>query len=212
MPNAAQIRAARNFLGWSQKDLAKVAEITEPSVCGIEKGRINSTNTTYKSVVRALEANGIAFLGEYGITGKESEVKNLYGEEGIQHFYNELYKRIKFKGGIIRIIGADEHQLIEAVGEEYALNHAQRVADLTMEVRYISSFEAKSIQLPYVQYKTLPKDCNISSACYIFDDQVSHILLNQKPSVFTIANSMITDAMRMQFDLVWHSIASPNGK
>lgn len=62
---AAQIRAARALLDWTQPKLAEVAKLSVPTVRRMEseRGPSASTPANVEAVRRALEEAGIVFLG-----------------------------------------------------------------------------------------------------------------------------------------------------
>jgi transcriptional regulator with XRE-family HTH domain len=206
MITSAQIRAARSLLGWSQKDLAASASITEPSLSGIENGRARSNSTTFKAVIDALQLGGIIFLGRHGITTVDASFKSFCGTVGVIKFYDELYEKLKLKGGIVRIIGSEERRFIEVVGEEYAYAHAKRVLDLPVEVRFITHRKPDEIILPHVQYRYLPQAYEVPSSCYIYDNEVSHIVLGSDVQIICINHATIAKAMAIQFDLMWDKV------
>lgn len=64
MLTAAQIRAARALLGWSQPALAKASGISLPTIVRMEgqQGPGRSSAGNVDAVRRALEAAGVVFL------------------------------------------------------------------------------------------------------------------------------------------------------
>ncbi len=65
MQNAAQIRAARGFLAWSQTELAEKSGVSLPTVKRMETKGLESCNFgNVKAVQDALEAAGITFSPE----------------------------------------------------------------------------------------------------------------------------------------------------
>lgn len=76
-PNAAQIRAARALLDWSQQILAERSGIARRTVAAIETGDDRVTPASIQAVRDALEAEGIVFLGlDGGVPGVEYAQKN----------------------------------------------------------------------------------------------------------------------------------------
>lgn len=61
---AAQIRAARALLDWSQRQLAEKSKLSVPTIKRMEgaMGPERSTDANVEAVRRALEAAGIVFL------------------------------------------------------------------------------------------------------------------------------------------------------
>lgn len=64
MLTAAQIRAARALLDWSQKQLAETSKLSVPTVKRMESamGPERSTAANVEAVRRALEVAGVVFL------------------------------------------------------------------------------------------------------------------------------------------------------
>jgi transcriptional regulator with XRE-family HTH domain len=61
---AAQSRAARALLGWSQADLAKAAGLGEATVRNFEAGRSDPYGRTLDAIQRAFEEAGIEFIAD----------------------------------------------------------------------------------------------------------------------------------------------------
>ncbi len=65
--NAAQSRAARGLLGWSQTDLALEASLSAVTVKRFETGRgANVSASAIESMQTALERGGVHFIPENG--------------------------------------------------------------------------------------------------------------------------------------------------
>lgn len=69
--SGAQVRAARAFIGWTARALAKKAEVPEFTLEWIEgHGRITGKDLKALAAIRdQLEAAGIAFTNENGVPG-----------------------------------------------------------------------------------------------------------------------------------------------
>jgi transcriptional regulator with XRE-family HTH domain len=61
---AAQCRAARGFLGWSQADLGQRAKAAAKTIIDFERGARSPHPRTLEALAKALEEEGIVFLGE----------------------------------------------------------------------------------------------------------------------------------------------------
>lgn len=64
VPTAAQIRAARGFLGWSQERLALASGVSRSTVEGFEQGRQAAKEETIVRLAEACERRGIVFSKE----------------------------------------------------------------------------------------------------------------------------------------------------
>lgn len=63
-----QVKAARSLLGWSQADLAKTSDVSEPTVKRLEAedGELGGRTGTAEKIITALEAAGVQFIPENG--------------------------------------------------------------------------------------------------------------------------------------------------
>ncbi len=66
MIDAAQCRAARGLLGWSQQTLADAADIGVVTVHQLEAGSSSPRRSTLRVIRQAFEAAGIEFIEENG--------------------------------------------------------------------------------------------------------------------------------------------------
>ena len=68
MVTAAQIRAARALLGWSQQDLADRAIVSANAVNRLERGQVDTKLSTLSAIERAFLKAGVEFVpaGERG--------------------------------------------------------------------------------------------------------------------------------------------------
>ena len=68
MLTAEQIRAARAMLRWEQSELARLAEISAPTVKRLERmvGPIAANTATEAALRRAFDAAGVIFIDENG--------------------------------------------------------------------------------------------------------------------------------------------------
>lgn len=63
---AKQCIAARGLLGWTQKQLAQEADVTEPTVIAFETEKRQPNNATVFAIQHALETGGVEFIPENG--------------------------------------------------------------------------------------------------------------------------------------------------
>lgn len=62
MVTAAQIRAARALLGWSQQELADKAIVSVNAVNRLERELVDTKTSTLSAVERALQKAGVEFI------------------------------------------------------------------------------------------------------------------------------------------------------
>jgi len=80
--SAAQIRAARALVGWTQAQLAANSGLSEISIQNIEKGATDPRASTLAAIERALEAAGVEFTngGRPGVRFREAAPTHIREE------------------------------------------------------------------------------------------------------------------------------------
>jgi transcriptional regulator with XRE-family HTH domain len=58
---AAQCRAARSLIGWSQQELATASKVAKPTIANFEAGKSTPYERTANDLVAALERAGVEF-------------------------------------------------------------------------------------------------------------------------------------------------------
>ena len=69
MLSAQQIRAARSLLGWSRRELAIVAGISQGTIKAIEQGKTDARLSTLRKLARTFTAHGVEFVMEGSRSG-----------------------------------------------------------------------------------------------------------------------------------------------
>lgn len=71
MITPAQIRAARQLIGWKQADLAAASGVSEISIKNIERGASDPKGSTLAKIQAAFLAGGVEFLepGQTSLSG-----------------------------------------------------------------------------------------------------------------------------------------------
>jgi DNA-binding XRE family transcriptional regulator len=82
MLSAQQIRAARSLLGWSRRELAIVAGISQGTIKAIEQGTTDARLSTLRKLARTFTAHGVEFVMEGARSGVT--IKNAAKDQSAQ--------------------------------------------------------------------------------------------------------------------------------
>jgi transcriptional regulator with XRE-family HTH domain len=63
---AAQCRAARGLIGWSQDQLAAASNVAKATIANFELGKRSPYDRTLDDLIAAFEAAGVQFIAENG--------------------------------------------------------------------------------------------------------------------------------------------------
>jgi DNA-binding XRE family transcriptional regulator len=80
MLSAQQIRAGRGLLGWSRRDLAIVAGISQGTIKAIEKGTTDARLSTLRKLAQTFTAHGVEFVATGTWTGAVIKTRAEVGQ------------------------------------------------------------------------------------------------------------------------------------
>src|SRR5258708_9724639 len=81
--SAAQVRAARALLAWSQQDLARKASVGASTIADFERGQRTPVANNIAAIRKALEDAGIGFLAGGAVVGSAPAVPAARIAKGI---------------------------------------------------------------------------------------------------------------------------------
>lgn len=130
--SAAQCRAARALLEWSQEQLAENARVARPTIADFERNTRFPMRNNLLSIISAFEAAGVGFIGE----GDE-------GGAGVRFRRVELEysKSLKQRGGDLVIPGKYRGERVDIVVPAELLDDIDRTPHESTETRLRSAQE-----------------------------------------------------------------------
>ncbi|MDD3287580.1 MAG: helix-turn-helix domain-containing protein [Alphaproteobacteria bacterium] len=102
--NARQIKAARALLDWSQRDLAKVTDISVATIRRLETGYISPRSATTNIIWQCFESAGIEFLESDGVRRRPSGIFIFEGGRGGKDFFEDMKQTVQKYGGDVLIV------------------------------------------------------------------------------------------------------------
>lgn len=143
MISAAQCRAARAMLDWSQKDLSENAQIARPTVADFERNVRTPIRNNLISIVSAFEAAGLSFIAENGQgAGVRFREFELEYSKVVRGLYDEISIAMKYRGKRFSVIVPP--QIIDDMDRTNYETSGDRIRSVTNNLRkYIVSVEKK---------------------------------------------------------------------
>ena len=89
--SAAQVKAARALLGWSQDQLALEANVSVTTIRNLESGEMSLRNTTMNIIRHVMEKSGIEFTDGEGVRRRNHEVKIL----GCGELFEDMLRTVR---------------------------------------------------------------------------------------------------------------------
>lgn len=102
--HAAQIKAARAMLDWSQEDLARASGLATNTIRNLELGGISPRSATNIVLRQAFENAGIEFQENDGVRRRSDEVRIYQGPDSCDAFFADMLQAAREKGGGIACV------------------------------------------------------------------------------------------------------------
>jgi len=218
--NESKVYLASLELGLSKvSEISKKAKLLRETTYGVINSLMNKGLMSYvlKSGVKYFEAVGstklISILKE-----KERMINNISPDLDLLSKMNITKPAVELFEGKEGLKTINEHVLsskevlviasnkyIKKILEFYFPNFVKRRIKLKIKVKILS--DEKPLGKELLQYKPLPKNFNIKTVTYLFNDEVAIISLNQQEPVgIIIKNKEIFNTQKEMFNLLWSLI------
>lgn len=214
MPTIEQIRAARALIGWSQKDLADNADLSQTGVARIENGTNHPNSSTIAKILGAFDRADVEFIGNTGVKKRpEGNVKIFSGQSGFIEFMELVYEKLSAKHQEDRCVyvnNVQEDKFVRWIGD-YAQTHVKRMEKINAHFQIIiQDGDTNFIANCYAKYKWLDKE-NFSSICYYVFSNFTALINFEEYNVFVyvIESSAISAFYRNEFSKVWGITKEP---
>lgn len=212
--SAAQIRAARSILDWSQEALAHATNLSIATIRNLELGHISPRHTTTHIIRATLENAGLEFIEPEGVRRRPEEITIYLGRDGIINFFDDVYQTVSRKGGEVVMVYASEDPFCEALGEydEVYLKRMESIKDKVTVKCILTENTENLCSASYSSYRTISKRYIDSVPFYIYDDKYAIILFeaNPSPKIIVIQSRLIANAFRRQFHSMWEKATPLN--
>lgn len=211
MPTIEQIRAARALIGWSQKDLADHADLSQTGVARIENGTNHPNSSTIAKILGAFDKADIEFIGETGVKKRVGEIRKLSGSEGFRDFMQDVYNTVKAEGGEICVFNVDEKNWIKWMGQEEYAAHAQRMKNIDKPYNFKIIVEENDwffIASAVAEYRWFPKELFDKQSFYSYGKKLAFLNFSDNDvQVLVLEQSKFSEGFRVLFNIAWNNVA-----
>lgn len=203
MMTTHQLKAARALLDWTQQDLAKASGMHLNVINNIERGISNPRQSTLEKLKRALEENGVAFIGTRGVELKREAitVTKLEGEHAASTLVEDILKLMPDADGEVLILMADIRNFdghAPEAGKRYQAEKAARGFKERLMTRAMPGFYPRGD----TEYKVLDQSYLGPVDKVIYGDRVALIVWDaQEITILKGANCAETE--RRAFNALW---------
>ncbi|MBI1326120.1 MAG: helix-turn-helix domain-containing protein [Alphaproteobacteria bacterium] len=205
MITVPQIRAARGLLGWSQKDLAEAAGLSQTGIARIESGDSEATLKTLEKIKGAIESHFIEFVNG-GVRQRVDYVEILDGSYAYLNLLDFILNTPDAEQKEILFWGADERRSSEAVTEKTRALRAKKI-----KMRFLVRPQDTYCMGAPVEYRWLPQTLYVESDVKVIFGNYLAYLLGDKTlkKVVLIHDRQIAEESRRMFDYLWDNGDGP---
>jgi transcriptional regulator with XRE-family HTH domain len=204
MISVPQIKAARGFLGWNQKDLADASGVSQRAIAKIELEQGNPRKDTLLFIKLAFEKEGIVFLGLHGIEKRDEkfDIKTFTGKDGLFKVGADIIRTLP-KGGEVLLANVDNRFWFKYYRTEVFEFVENQKAHGMVTRCLVEEGETSIMQDPDL-YRAVPKELFSQMPYFLYGNKAVFMLIRKQPFRFIlIENQTLIDAFRAQFEYNW---------
>lgn len=203
-----QCRAARNFLGLKQSELAGDCGLSKTAITHFESGLFHPRAENMANIRAALERRGIEFIGTYGIQKRQTLFQLLEGEMAHLDLWDDIFNTLKRKGGEVLISHLDERSVFQRHPQEMA-THLKRLKEHKITERLLVCEGDTFFVQDQECYRWLPKEIYKSGmASFLYGNKLVLKFWNNSLCLI-IENKDIYAQEKQRFEYLWANALIP---
>jgi transcriptional regulator with XRE-family HTH domain len=168
--NVNQIRAARGLLGWSQKELACRAGISDVSIINYENGKRTPHKGTYDKIMQAFDIAGVGFTRR-GVEIKDDLATTLSGPEWLARIISDMR---------FNLSGAQKAQAFVTLREDGESGRAiaaalERLGNEGIDLKILATHRAAALLSPAIAARIIGTESPSggSPTCLLYGDKLA---------------------------------------
>lgn len=204
MIDAAQIRAARALLRWSQEDLAKTSGVSLQTIKNTENGRSVPHHSSIAAIQECFEMAGVEFLDRSGTRMRGDMVRVYEGEKALDQFWQDLFLTMSIdNGGEYIAFGLEEQKFWEndAPATDRHIERIRQHGNIKCRALIVEGDE--ELPSPHIQYRALSKEYFSSVPFYVYKNKLGLIVWGPPTQIIVIDNIALAEAYLKQFNVIW---------
>lgn len=215
MPTLEQIRAARALLGWSQKDLADRAGLSQTGIARIENGSHKPNSATIEKIAAAFDRADIEFLGTRGVEKRANSFETWEGQSGLHRFLDDVYETLAVQGGGFCVFNASPQKWVDFMAEDKWRIHKERmeaIKDKIMGKIIIQRNDMHFWAHDYAEYRWFSgNDYDENKTLYSYGDRLAFLDFGEQSLVITVMKrAEFAQGFRSLFDAAWQQALRPD--
>jgi DNA-binding XRE family transcriptional regulator len=197
MITSEKLRAARSWVGWTREDLAKISDVSVPTISNIELDKqATPSGKTSERLIKAFRREGIIFT-DNGIEKKDSDIRVLEGDKWFVELLEDVYYTLMDKGGELLVDMADDTKSPPDVIEMY-----RRIRKSGISMRQTVEEGNTYLIGPVKEYRWIPHNRYKNWVTLIYGDKVA-VSIDDETKCLLFKDKDFAKAETNKFDLIW---------
>jgi transcriptional regulator with XRE-family HTH domain len=197
-----QVKAARALLGWSQKDLAQYAGLTQDHIANYETQRSRSLDVL-EAINRALNTEGIVFT-QKGVELNREAIKTFDGEGWYLRLLDDVYETLKdTKDAELLLFCADDKVSPPEVNSRY-----RKLRKAGVRMRQLVEEGNTYLMGNLTEYRYVPKENFTNYVCLVYGKKVA-VCADQNTKAVVFNDLNLATMWTSVFNIMWASLKQP---
>jgi len=203
MISSEKLRAARSWVGWTREDLAKVSDVSVPTISNIELDKQTTpSGKTSERLIKAFRREGIIFT-ENGIEKKDSDIRIIEGRWFLE-LLDDVYYTLMDTGGELIVDMTDDMKSPPDVIEMY-----RRIRKNGVSMRQTVEEGNTYLMGPVKEYRWVPRTHYKNWVTLIYGDKVA-LSVDSETRCLLFKDKDLAKAEKGKFDLIWELLPELN--
>ena len=210
---AAQCRAARALLNWSQPELAGRCDIHVQTISNFEKESGTPSKSTLEKIYGVFLFSGVLFLDEDGVKLTKNIITIFDGPDAGHRFMDGIYNEVKDKPGTeVLIFGLTQWGEDKLEEVEFARQHVNKLLSAGVTRRLIAEEGYSNFLNSVSAYKVIPKKYFPYAGIELYNNKLVLREWGENPKIVAIEEKSFADTFRKLFNFVWDHSKPPGKK
>lgn len=207
LPKPEDIRAARSYLGWSQKRLGEKLGVTPQAIVNIENRKHRTSLERLETLRDIFWEADIEFLPQGGFQLRADVVTLLEGDDCYLSLLDDVYHTLKPSKGEVLYIGADERKSGPDVIES-----KKRLSNAGISSRYLIEEGNFYILGDLKNYRWLKKEVfTVNDVTVIYSNKVAFVTISDEiKRIVILRDKHVAQNQKNMFEYFWRVGVQPN--
>jgi len=203
IPTRKDVKAARNYLEWSQKKLGEKCGSTEYTLNSLETKRHKPTKELLDKITEVFAEEGIRFISSGGFRIEKDIVTIYEGEDCYFKLQYDILKTCGENKDEVLYLGNDDSKSIPKI-----IHNEQKIYDLQIPCKYLIAKNNNYILAPIEDYKSIHEDYFLSTdVIVIYKNKISFASsinkVDRSEKVIVINDQGIANQYKKYFYRLW---------